>query len=289
MVCLKNDFLEVEISTKGAEVKRIFHRQWQLEYLWNGDPAYWNRCSPVLFPIVGKLKNNTYTYRGKPYMLTQHGFARDTEFKVEASEPSRAVFSITSTPSTKDIYPFDFKLYIRYELNGSSLQVSYEVCNTGTEELLFSIGAHPGFHCPLEGGLRFEDYKLTFEQPEEALRLLVGTQGISRSTERVFADGSADIPLTFELFGAKDAIIFNALKSSRMTLHSEQGQRGLHFYFEGFPYMGIWTKPGPFLCIEPWYGIADFEEADGQLEHKEGMLRLNEGQRFEASYRMEFF
>ncbi len=289
MVYLKNDFLEVEIDTKGAEVKKIYHRQFQLDYLWSGDAAYWNRTSPVLFPIVGKVKDNTYTYQDQPYRLTQHGFARDTDFILESFTASEAVFALSSSSETLTVYPFDFKLYITYTLSDTSLTVAYKVMHRNQGELLFSIGAHPAFRCPLEAGLSFEDYQLTFEKEESTPRLLLGSSGISRKTETVFAPGSKVIPLNYNLFGAKDAIVFKDLQSSAMTLSSEKGSHGLHFHFTGFPYMGIWTKPGPFLCIEPWFGIADFEDADGKLEHKEGILRLNSGEAFQAAYCMEFF
>jgi len=289
MVHLKNDFLEIEIDAKGAEVKKIVHRQFKLNYLWNGDPAYWNRSSPVLFPIVGKVKDNTYTYDNTSYHLTQHGFARDTVFTLERATEEEAVFFISSTVETQTVYPFPFRLYIIYTLSKATLNVAYEVMNDGTKDMLFSIGAHPGFNCPLESGLAFEDYQLVFERKEQAPRLLVGSNGISRRTEKVFAQDSQVIPLTYDLFGAKDAIIFKDLHSSYMTLMSEKSVHGLRFSFEGFPYMGIWTKPGPFLCIEPWYGIADFEDADGKLENKEGIVRLGAAKTFKAQYTMEFF
>jgi len=289
MVCLQNDFLQVEIATKGAEVKKIYHRQFELDYLWNSDATYWNRSSPVLFPIVGKLKDNQYTYRGKAYTLTQHGFARDADFVIERQEAHQATFSLSSSEQTKAVYPFDFKLFIHYTLSDSTLLVGYEVLNTGNDELLFSIGAHPGFHCPLEQGLAFEDYHLSFEKPETTSRLLVGRNGISRDTEPVFEKGSSLIPLDYSLFGKKDAIIFKELESSYMDLKSDHGKHGLRFSFKGFPYMGIWTKPGPFLCIEPWYGIADFEDADRNLGNKEGMNKLGPQEKFEAEYSLLFF
>ena len=289
MVYLKNDFLEVEIDTKGAEVKKIYHRQFQLDYLWNSDATYWNRSSPVLFPIVGKVKDNTYTYNNLPYHLTQHGFARDTVFVSERATATQAVFLLSSTSETLTVYPFKFRLYITYSLSNASLTVAYKVIHDGEGEMLFSIGAHPAFLCPLEPGLSFEDYKLTFEKKESTPRLLLGTTGISRNTEAVFAKNAQEIPLDYSLFETKDAIVFKDLQSSYMTLSSDKASHGLHFHFAGFPYMGIWTKPGPFICIEPWHGIADFEDADGKLEHKEGIISLSAAGAFEAHYTMDFF
>ncbi len=289
MLKLENDFLEVSFHTKGAELRSLYHKKFDLQYLWNGDETYWNRCSPVLFPIVGKVKDNTYTYKGQAYQLSQHGFARDTEFMVEEQEHNRLVFSISSTTQTKGVYPFDFQLYIIYTLIDSSLEVAYQVLNKGTSEMLFSIGAHPGFRCPLEAGLKFEDYYLQFEKEESSPRILVGEKGISRNTEPLFGPHQKSIPLRFDLFGKKDAIILKDLVSDYMVLKSDRGQHGLKFTFKGFPYMGIWTKPGPFICIEPWFGIADFEDADGQLTNKEGICKLGPLQIFQATYVIELF
>lgn len=288
MLKLENDFLEATFSHKGAELKSLYHKKFDLHYLWNGDEAYWNRCSPVLFPIVGKVKDNTYTYKGQDYHLTQHGFARDTEFMLEEQGADRLVFSISSTTQTKSVYPFDFQLYIIYILVDSRLEVSYKLENKGNSEMLFSIGAHPGFRCPLEAGLNFEDYYLQFEKAETSPRMLVGEKGISRKTEPLFTTQQV-IPLHVDLFGKKDAIIVKDLSSDYMLLKSDRGLRGLKFTFKGFPYMGIWTKPGPFICIEPWFGIADFEDADGKLENKEGICTLNPFQVFQATYAIELF
>lgn len=289
MVYLKNDFLAIEIDTKGAEVKKIYHRQFKLDYLWNSDATYWNRSSPVLFPIVGKVKDNTYTYKDLPYHLTQHGFARDTDFILVSATETEAVFSLSSNPQTLTAYPFEFQLFISYTIVGASLTVAYRVVNSAEENMLFSIGAHPAFLCPLEPGLSFEDYELTFEKEEQAQRLLLGSSGISRKTEAVFEPNSKVIPLRYDLFETKDAIVFKDLQSTFMTLSSKKASHGLTFDFAGFPYMGIWTKPGPFICIEPWCGVADFEDADGKLEHKEGIMRLGAKEVFEAAYRMDFF
>jgi galactose mutarotase-like enzyme len=289
MLSLENDFLSVSFDAKGAELRKVFHKKFKIDYLWNGDERVWNRCSPVLFPIVGKVKNNTYTYKGESFHLNQHGFARDTDFSVESQTADELVFAINSNEHTKQVYPFDFQLRIIYTLQGSKLTVAYKVINEGSEEMLFSIGAHPGFLCPIEQGLNFEDYYLEFEKEENTPRILLGENGVSRNTEDLFHAGNKKINLDFNLFGKKDAIILKGLKSTCMHLKSNLGARGLTFTFKGFPYMGIWTKPGPFICIEPWFGLADYEDAEGKLETKEGICKLDAGQVFDASYAMEFF
>lgn len=139
MLSLENDFLKVSFDTKGAELRSVYHKQYQTDYLWNADESFWNRCSPVLFPIVGKVKENTYHYKGAPFHLTQHGFARDTEFSVVDQSPEQLVFLMSSTAQTKAVYPFDFQLYIIYTLKESVLTVAYKVLNTGTERMFFLL------------------------------------------------------------------------------------------------------------------------------------------------------
>ena len=287
MIQLSNAILKVEIALKGAELKSIYHLHHQLEYLWQGDAAFWNRHAPVLFPIVGKVKNNTYRYNHKDYQLPQHGFARDMNFVCIEQSNDQAIFLLQSNEETLKVYPFQFSFYIIYTLVENTLRVAYKVENHSESDMYFSVGAHPAFNCPLEKGLTFEDYQLTFEDKEIAHRLLLGANGVSRNTELVL-NNTNELPLDYSLFKEKDAIIFKDLKSKYMILESKKSKRAVDFNYKGFPYMGIWTKPGPFLCIEPWYGIADFEHADGLLNHKEGIQHLVENEKFEAYYEMKF-
>jgi galactose mutarotase-like enzyme len=287
MIQLSNTVLKVDIALKGAELKSIYHLQHELEYLWQGDAAFWNRNAPVLFPIVGKVKNNTYSYHQKQYHLPQHGFARDMNFECEEHSDTHAVFVLKSNEETSKVYPFQFSFYITYTLTENSIRVAYKVVNASEQTMYFSVGAHPAFNCPLEKGLTFEDYQLTFEQKETAHRLLLGTNGVSRNTELVLNNTNV-LPLDYNLFKEKDAIIFKDLQSKFMVLASKKSNRAIDFNYAGFPYMGIWTKPGPFLCIEPWYGIADFEDADGLLNQKEGIQELEVSGTFQAHYDMKF-
>ena len=150
MITLQNDSLTVQLNPLGAELHSLFYNPAQLDYLWSGDPLYWGKKSPILFPIVGTLKNNTFFYGGKPYHLNRHGFAREKMFNVTLRDHQCVTLTLTSEGQTRQYYPFDFKLEVNYRLSGSTLMVNYLVHNTGLEPMFFSIGGHPAFAVPLE-------------------------------------------------------------------------------------------------------------------------------------------
>ncbi len=163
---LSNEHLSVSVSDKGAELQSIVHKQTGYEYMWSGNPDFWAKKSPVLFPIVGGLRNNTYQYRGNDYVLGRHGFARDRVFTVVDQSADSIRFALTSDTESLLVYPFQFVFQIGYQLDKNSIQVSYYIENTDTKELYFSVGAHPAFAVPFVKDTVFEDYYLQFSQPE---------------------------------------------------------------------------------------------------------------------------
>jgi len=178
MFILENGILKVVIAPKGAELQSLVHTGSGIEYMWNGDPAYWAKRSPVLFPIVGSLKNNTYFYQGKSYKLPRHGFARDMEFEVEKQSPKAITFLLRSDTETKKNYPFDFEFRIRYQISGDELSTEYQVTNTGSGVMLFSVGGHPAFRLPLTGDTQFADYYLRFDETENLARWPISPEGL---------------------------------------------------------------------------------------------------------------
>ncbi|MFN3404594.1 MAG: aldose 1-epimerase family protein [Cytophagaceae bacterium] len=281
-----NEFLKVSVKSSGAELISIKNTISNTEYLWQGDPSFWGRRAPVLFPIVGKVSGNKYRVDGKEYELPQHGFARDMHFDLVDQQDSNLTYCLKSSEQTKKLYPYDFELYISYSLNGNKLIVSYEVKNTDDKAIYFSIGAHPGFRCPLEEKESFNDYYLEFEKKENAVRHLI-TEGLANGkTEEVLKDENI-LNLSYDLFNTKDAVIFKNLKSSQVTLKSRKSKHQIKMDFAGFPYLGIWTKPGPFVCLEPWFGIADQYGYEGEFKDKEAIRSLMKGKTFKAEYSIE--
>lgn len=289
MFTIQNNLLSVSIKSKGAELDSIYHKGFDMEYLWSADPAYWSKKSPVLFPIVGTLKNNSYHYQGKSYPLSRHGFAREMEFAVTQQAADSITFSITGNEKTEAVFPFSFSFSIRYSLDASQLSVSYLVENTGGDTMYFSVGGHPAFKLPLVGGTSYDDYVLEFNQAETAGRWPISANGLIEADPLPFFQDTKVVPLRKALFN-RDAIVLKHLNSNTVKLVSNATNHGLNFCFEGFPYLGLWAAPGAdFVCIEPWCGIADSINASGEWPDKEGLESLAAGKTFERNWWVSFF
>ena len=289
MHSVSNETLSIQVAAKGAELQSLYHKQHELEYLWRGDPSFWAKKSPVLFPIVGTLKNNTYTYKGKDYKLGRHGFARDNNFELTKKTNSSLTLSLKSNDLIKTFYPFDFIFSVRHSLHENMLQVTFIVENTGSENMLFSVGAHPAFAVPLIKGTKYEDYYLKFSQNEQACIWSLSSEGLIETMPTPLLNNENRLPLKKELF-YKDALVFKQLKSTFISILSDKTPHGLQIEFAGFPYTGLWAaKDADFVCIEPWCGIADSITTSGNFEDKEGINILEPEGRFEVFYTIEVF
>lgn len=289
MVTLENQQLRLRIHPKGAELQSIFHKDFQTEYMWSGNPAFWGKHSPLLFPIVGTLRENTYHYQGKPYSLPRHGFARDHELTVETQTADSAGFLLKADADTKKAYPFDFELRVIYQLKGSGFSTTYRVTNPAAVPLYFSVGGHPAFAVPLAPGTDYTDYYLEFDQPENAPRWPISKDGLIETTPQPLLNNTRTLPLKKELF-AKDALVLKHPASPGIALRSTKTQRGLKMDFPGFPFLGIWAAPNAdFVCLEPWCGIADSVDSNQEYTEKEGIQRLEPGGTFERSWTLTLF
>ncbi|WP_293745120.1 aldose 1-epimerase family protein [uncultured Pedobacter sp.] len=276
MITLENDYIKVSLAAKGAELQGLFSKETKLEYLWNANPKYWAKHSPVLFPIVGSLKNNSFIYQGKHYELPRHGFARDNVFNFEKLSESEGIFTLTQNVDTLKTYPFYFELKLKYQLIDRKLKLTYEVKNTGTSELLFSIGAHPAFAVPNTPDTVYEDYYLYFNADEQ-LTFWKLEDGLVANETKNIALNARKLKLTHELF-YNDALVFKNLQSNSISLLNTKNDNGLHFNFEEFPFFGIWAAPdAPFVCLEPWCGVADGVNHNQELSGKEGIIKLGAG------------
>ncbi|EAD1219864.1 aldose 1-epimerase family protein [Listeria monocytogenes] len=285
MIKLENEVLLVEMKTAGAELTRIFHKDTGLEYLWNADSKFWGRHSPVLFPTVGRLVDDTYLVDGKQYHLGQHGFARDRAFQVIEQTENSVRFELDADEDSLAIYPYKFKLSIIYTIEKNTVAVSYEVENTDNKRIYFSIGAHPAFHLPLTDGTTFEDYYLDFGTEENLETLCLEGPYRSGEIKKIIDEPARYLPLSYDLF-KNDALIFEALKQKEMTIKSDKTPHFVKVSFPEFPFVGVWTaKPGtPFLCIEPWYGIADGAGESVELRDKAGIEQLEPEAVFASEY-----
>lgn len=286
---LESTALRVDVISKGAELQSVFNKNQQLEYLWQGDPAFWGKRSPVLFPIVGTLKDNSFRYNGKSYSLNRHGFAREMDFDMIEQSEGKLVFALSDNDETKKLFPFSFRFQVEYTLSGTTLSVTYRVLNTSeTETCWFSVGAHPAFRVPLTDDTVYEDYYLEFEKPETIGRWLIVSGGLIATETEPLLDNEKKLPLTRDLF-VRDAVVLKGLKSEKMRLASDKNNLGFEFSYTGFPFMGIWAAPGAdFVCIEPWCGIADSIDSSGKIEEKEGIRELEAGGEFVRTWSVQF-
>lgn len=252
--------------------------------------VYWKRHFPVLFPIVGKLKQNRTIINGRTYEMSQHGFARDMEFEPITKLDNFHSYVLRSNPSTMVKYPFEFSLYITYRTDGNKLTTIYKVVNDGDNNMPFGIGGHPAFKIDMEDLLN-EEYYLEFEQDEDKIHFLYLVDGLvgTEYAKNIMID-KRRIKITKDTFN-NDAVIMKGITSNKISLKRRRGNKTLlTMDFEGFPYLGIWSKPGaPFLCIEPWYSTADAVKSTGIFAQKSDILVLAPKKEFECKFTVEFF
>ena len=284
-VVLENEELRIEINRFGAELARIYGKKNDTEYLWNADPKYWKRSSPVLFPFVGSLKNKEYRFEGKTYPMGQHGFARDMEFVIDSQSEGEAWFSFTSNEETLEKYPFEFVLRVGYQLQGKELKVLWQVENPAQKELYFSIGGHPAFMCPLKQEGKQSDYYLKFDSAKPLSYGLVNEQGLMMETEEILQTENGIVKITDNMFD-RDALVIERRQATAVSLCTPDQKEYLTVRFDA-PLFGVWSPAGkgaPFICIEPWYGRCDRASFDGSLEEREYGNTLKAKEIFKIEY-----
>lgn len=286
MTTLSNEFLTVTVENHGAELSSI--RKGEKEYLWQADPQFWARHSPVLFPIVGAVWNGQYQVAGKSYKMGQHGFARDMEFELLSATETEAWWQLKSTPETLLRYPYEFVLEIGYRLHENQVDVMWRVANPSKEkDLFFQIGAHPAFYWPEDGLGYFRLSKNGKPIANPLSRSVITDQGCVDPERQatMFLDRGGLIPLSWDTF-AQDALIFPLSQVHKVELlHMDQSPY-LSLEFEA-PLVGLWSPPGkhaPFVCIEPWYGRCDSVRFAGEYAEREHVNRLGAKEVFEVSY-----
>lgn len=285
---LENEDIKIIASTFGGELNSLLSKKENVEFLWNGDEKYWKYHSPILFPIVGKVKDGKYLAENKEYELPQHGLARTREFEMVEKDDNHVVFELLWSEDTLKVYPYKFSLKLSYELLENGVKVGYSVKNLDDKDIYFSIGGHPAFMCPLFENESFDDYYFEFNKNESKKTMnLNPNTGYFLNTESECLNNENTINLSLDLF-KNDALVFKNLDSNLITLKSKKNNRELSMDFTGFPYLAIWTKPtgAPFVCIEPWYGHADFEDFKGTIKEKSAIEKLSIGSEFKASYNL---
>ena len=286
---LENMYLRVTINQQGAEISRILSKENGYEYMWNGDEKFWKRTSPVLFPIVGSLKDGKFTVDGKDFFMSQHGFARDMDFKmIKQPDGKKIIFRLENDENTLNRYPYKFALEIQYDLDGYCIKNTWRVINLDDKQIHFQIGGHPAFMCPLGGKGKQSDYFLNFDTDKDLTYSLLNSNGLVESEGNVLKNDGGLVNIDEHMFD-KDALIFEGSQANKVSLCTPEGMAYVSVIFDA-PLFGIWSPAGkgaPFICIEPWFGRADKEAFTGDIAGREYDNSLEPGETFEKSYTIE--
>ncbi|MFN1834955.1 aldose 1-epimerase family protein [Balneola sp. MJW-20] len=287
---IQNDDLTVTVNQTGMELSSIRSVKNGIEYLWQGNPEIWGSQAPVLFPVIGALKNGRYIFDGKSYEMPKHGFIRDNDkIKVVEYSDNSILLSFSSSEESFRIYPFSFRFMVRFSLFDDTLITEHLIINTGDRPLYYSTGGHPAFNCPLRKGEKYEDYFIRFEKPETLSTCRLNSEGLISGKQELILNDTDELLLHDDLFN-RDALIFKDPVSNKVSLINRTAGPVLTMSFKDFPSLGIWAKPGaPYICLEPWAGIADHQDTDQQLTNKEGILKLDAGSEISHVYRVVFY
>ena len=289
MQTLKNDVLTVQVSRHGAELSSI--RKGETEYLWQADPRFWARHSPVLFPIVGSVWNGRYRVGDREFALGQHGFARDMDFELVEQTDTELRYRLDSSEDTLAVYPWPFRLEIAYRLYGGRIDVIWEVTNPGSEDMFFQIGAHPAFNYPDYDPETDARGSFSFDRRKGLECIRIKEKGCVDALTKypLELDGDGRYPLSKDTFDVIDTLMLQDSQLGKVTLHRIDGSPWLSLAFTA-PVVGLWSPPGknaPFICIEPWYGRCDRAGYEGDYRDKDWINRLAPGEMFKGLYTIE--
>lgn len=283
---IENDFLSVAVSSLGAELVSIKGKNNACEYLWQGDEKYWAGQAPVMFPICGRLYEGKYTYLGKEYTMPNHGIARASEFSLKSAIQDEITLSLVANEETKRSYPFDFTLNVTFKLVKCSLEITYNVVNNDTCELIFAVGGHPAFNVPINNQGSFEDYYVEFDNSCNALRVDFSPTCFCTKNDKIFTQGGTKrIDLSHNLFDDDAIFLYNIDKS--ITLKSDKYNGSVKLKYDRMKYVGLWHMPktdAPYICIEPWSSIPANDGVVDDLLTKEEMIHLPSGYSYKNTY-----
>ena len=281
LITIQDKTASAVIDTTGAQLISLKDGAGK-EYIWQRDPQYWSSCSPLLFPVVGNLRNNETIIEGRIWHIKKHGFCRTMDFDVTEQTEDSVTMEIHDTPETKELYPYSFRLSLTYAIKDGTLSIAYRTVNTDDRTIHYCIGAHPGFNCPLDDGASFTDYVLEFEKEETASSMVYDLEKLHFNPANRVArlDHEKRLPLTRELF-KDDSVYFDQLESRKVSLIHKDTGHGIEVSFPGFDTVAFWTPypaEAPFVCIEPWNGSGVYADEDDEFIHKNHVQTLEKGQ-----------
>ncbi len=282
---IKNEHLTCAINENGAEIILLRNNE-NIDFLWNGNEKFWSGISPILFPIVGVLKDNTYKVNGEFFNLNRHGFAKDSNFKLIEKEEANCSFLLEYSEDTLKEYPFKFMLKVHYSLIENNLNICYEVQNVDDKDMYFSIGSHPAFKFPLFESENFDDYYLEFSNHETLSNYKVTEGGLIKREPTPFLKNQNKILNIKDIIIKENTLVLKDVGSDYISIKNIKNPYEIKVKIKNHYYLGIWSfsKDAPFICIEPWYGIGDYEDSHGKLTHKDGIIKLNSNEIFACDY-----
>lgn len=284
-ITIKNEFLQITVNEVGAELTEIKSVTTGNDYLHNGDEKWWSFHAPILFPIVGRNKDDEFKINGKKYPIGKHGFARTETFVLTKESDTEIKGVLTANETTRKSFPFEFTLEVTYKLEGNKVTTAFRVVNNDEHKMIFAIGGHPAFKCPIADGSEFTDYYLEFEENETVKASVIEkAYGFFTDKEIPMLENENKLNLNYDLF-AIDAVVLKETKSNKVTLKSDKFKESLTFDYGEFEHIAFWTKKdAPFLCIEPWFSHGDYINFDKEHSEKEGMVPLKPNEDFNAKY-----
>lgn len=291
LVTIHNEALTVQIEDIGAQLASIRDTR-GVEYLWQGDPAIWNRRAPLLFPFIARLKDEQYLLDGKPYHMGIHGFCRTAPFTVEAQSEASVTFRYSDTAETRESYPFSFVLRVTYTLEGNTLVKTHRVENRGDAPMLYELGGHDGYRAPIEAHERMGDYAIRFPGVDAVTPYGMDAQNMITPKTVTHALQNGRMPLKPSAYDL-DTIILDELPERRAVLVDGGDRPRVSVEFADFPYLGVWTAAKDFdtnyVCIEPWTTLPDATFVGRELKDKAGIRTLAPGAAEELAYRVTIF
>lgn len=286
---IENEFIKMKVDSTGAELKSIkcIDDEMDLEYLWQLNPGIWERQAPLLFPVIGRLKDGEYIYNGNTYTIPIHGFARFAEFEVKSASEDEIVFKIQSSNETLKEYPFEFELEIRYKLDGFAIIKSHTVSNRNNRDMYYEIGGHEGYNIALMSGEKMEDYYIRFPGMK-SLETYTSDEDVMMNREKKKVElENGKLHLSPEVF-KNDALIIDEFEHRRIILENDKNDRTVEVEFDDFKYLGLWTKymRGNYICIEPWSSLPDCNYLGKELENKKDIRKLAPGKSETLKYKI---
>ena len=270
---IENELVKAVIDEHASEIHSFINKETGIEYMWQGDPAFWSGRNPTLFPMVGSTWDKILHIDGKEYVTGNHGFTRRSEFTCVGNDDNHVIMELKSSEATLKEYPFEFTLRILYELTGNKMNITYTIKNENDREMPFNFGLHPAFNCPIEPGKSFNDYQIVFSNHESFTWL---DTTVENSTE-----------LALDPEALAKTIIITDPKSSEASL--TDGKHGVTVSCVGYKWLAFWSPNAPFVCIEPWHSHTDFDKVECDFKDREGTLSLEAGKTFTTAYSIKIW